>query len=139
MVVAALALGGCTSMGASAIRTGPLRLPPRSGPTALYTAASPPTGVDLGVVEVHGSQSEGSIEELVPLFVQKVAELGGDAAVIDDVRARFDVVSSTQAEVYSTPCGYRGVCTGTRLVPASNEVLTVVMRGRAVKTEGGKP
>lgn len=130
-------LAGCSSLGASAVRTGPVRLPARSGPVALFTPSSPPAGVDLGVVEVHGSQYEGSIEDLVPLFAAKVAEIGGDAAVIEDVRASFDVVSYTQTETYTYPCGYGGVCTGTRLNPSSNEVMTVSMRGRAMSTKGG--
>jgi hypothetical protein len=137
ILLAAVLLGGCSSLGASAVRTGPMRLPARSGPVALFTPSSPPTGVDLGVVEVHGSQYEGSVEDLVPLFAAKVAEIGGDAAVIEDVRASFDVVSYTQTETYTYPCGYGGVCTGTRLNPASNEVMTVSMRGRAVSTKGG--
>jgi hypothetical protein len=139
ILLAAIALGGCSSLGASAVRTGPVRLPSRSGPVAIYTPSSPPVGTDLGVVEVHGSQYEGTLEDLVPLFVAKVAEIGGDAAVIEDVRASFDVVSYTQTETYTYPCGYGGVCTGLRLNPASNEVMTVTMRGRAVALKVGLP
>ncbi len=132
---------GCSSVQSSAVHTGPLRLPPRAGPVAIFTARSPAAGgwpsaldsaVELGVVEVHASGVEGAIDELMPEFVEKVAQLGGDAAVIDALRARFDIVSRPFAESYTYPCGVY-VCTGTQMYSTNDEIMIVTLRGRAFR------
>ncbi len=122
---------GCTSVRANAIPTGPIRMPPRTGPVAVYAAGYPVGGVDLGFVEAHATQSEANVETLLPVFVRKVAQLGGNAAVIERVEARFDVSTHLHVESYTYPCGFY-TCTGTRTYPVSGEVVTVVMKGRAV-------
>jgi hypothetical protein len=145
--LALVALAGCTSVGAVAVRTGPLRLPPHTGPVAIFAGGLRPQGEELGVVEVHASQEEATIDALVPLFAQKVASLGGNAAVIDGVSASFEIVSHAQVETTAYPCGYNAVCTGTRMYPSSEEVMTVSMHGRAFRMnatpraprEGGTP
>jgi hypothetical protein len=128
--VALLTGAGCSSLGSSAVRTGALKLPPHAGPVAVFAAGQPQGGAELGVVEVHASQSEGRVEELLPLFVRKVAELGGNAAVIDSVGARFEIVEHAHVETYSYPCGFY-LCTGTHMYSANDEVMIVSMRGRA--------
>jgi hypothetical protein len=122
---------GCTSVGASAVRTGPLRLPPRAGPVSVFVARQPTGGTQIGVVEVHAAQNEATIDALVPLFVKKVAEVGGNGAVIDGVYARFDLVARPVAETYMYPCGFRSTCVGTRYYMINDEVMTVTVRGRA--------
>jgi hypothetical protein len=124
---------GCSSVGSMAVRTGAVREAPYTGPVAVFAGGLQPVGQDLGVVEVHGSNQEGDIEGLVPLFLQRVGQLGGDAAVLDDVHAEFHIVTTTMVETYTYPCGYHSVCTGTRYFPVSAEVMRVVARGRAVK------
>src|SRR6478672_11888237 len=84
---------GCSSVGASAVRTGPQRLPPHVGAVQLYAAGEAVDGADLGVVEVHAAQSEATIDTLLPVFVQKVAQIGGNAAVTENVRANFEIMS----------------------------------------------
>ena len=135
-LAAALLSGGvgCSSVGASAVRTGPLNLPPHSGAVELYAAGELVVGADLGVVEVHAAQSEGTIDTLVPVFVQKVAQIGGNAAVIENVRARFEIVSSPHVETYTYACGYNATCTGTRMYSMNDEVIVVSIRGHAVRT-----
>jgi hypothetical protein len=130
----ALAATACSSVGASAVRTGPLHLPPHAGPVALYTAGEPVAGVDLGLVEVHAAQSEATIETLLPLFVQKAAQIGGNAAVVESVRARFEIVTHPQIETYTYACGYNATCTGTRTYAVNDEVMVVTIRGHAVRT-----
>lgn len=130
-------LGGCSTIRASAVPTGPIRLPPRSGPVAIYAAGYPVGGVDLGIVEARAAQSEANVETLLPVFVTKVAQLGGNAAVIEGVEARFDVTTHVHVESYSYPCGYY-TCVGTRTYPVAGEVMTVIMRGRAVSVGAGK-
>src|SRR5215467_10006783 len=131
---------GCTSVGGSAVHTGPLRLPPHSGPVMVFAAGEPLSGQELGVVEVHASQSEATIETLMPLFVEKVAKLGGNAAVVDAVRAGFEVVSHPYAENFVYPCGMRAQCVGTHVYATNDEVMIVTMRGRAFSVPvGGQP
>jgi hypothetical protein len=134
VVTAALAvLSGCSSVGASAVRTGPLNLPPHVGAVELYAAGESVPGADLGVVEVHAAQSEGTIDTLVPVFVQKVAQIGGNAAVIENVRARFEIVSHPHVETYTYACGYNATCTGTRMYSMNDEIIVVSIRGHAVR------
>src|SRR5579883_2825953 len=112
-VVAAMALAGltataCSSVGGSAVRTGPLRLPPHVGAVSLFLSQAPAAAQELGVVEVHASQSE------------------------DGVETHFEIVAYPHVETYSYPCGWRGTCVGTRMYTAQEEVMTLSMRGRAM-------
>jgi hypothetical protein len=125
---------GCSSVGASAVRTGPLNLPPHVGAVELYAAGEQVAGADLGVVEVHAAQTEATIDTLLPVFVQKVAQIGGNAAVIENVRARFEIVSNPHVETYTYACGYNATCTGTRMYSMNDEVMVVSIRGHAVRT-----
>ncbi len=125
---------GCSSVGASAVRTGPLKLAPHVGAVELYAAGEQVNGADLGVVEVHAAQSEATIDTLLPVFVQKVAQIGGNAAVVENVRARFEIVSHPHVETYTYACGYNATCTGTRMYSMNDEVMVVSIRGHAVRT-----
>jgi hypothetical protein len=128
---------GCTSVGSSAVRTGGVEMPPYAGPVAIYAAGVPREGAELGVVEVHATQQEAVVEELVPLFVKRVAGLGGNAAVIDSVRARFDIVAHPFVTTYSYPCGYHTVCLANQVSATNDEVMSVTIRGRAFSVPGG--
>ena len=147
-VLALLALaplvGACSSVGSSAVRTGPLRLPPYSGPVAIAIAGEHVQGTDLGLIEVHAAQSEATIDNLVPLFAAKAAQIGGNVAVIEGVRATFEILSHPQIETYTYSCGWGVVCTGTRMYSMNDEVMVVSVHGHAVRSElarpaGGKP
>lgn len=129
---AALALlEGCSTVRGSAVATGP-RQPSYSGPVSIYaTNAVPPGAVDLGVVEVSASQSESTVGTLLPVFVQKVAQIGGNIAKIDTVRARFELVTRTHLETYYYPCGTRVQCAGQRMYTTNDEIVVVSMLGHA--------
>lgn len=132
----ALALGGCSSVGGSAIRTGPVQLPAYAGPVAVYSAGqAPPGAVDLGVVEVHAAQQEATIDTLMPQFVYKVAQIGGNVAVIDGVRARFELVGRSHVETFYYTCNMGATCAGTRVYAANDEVMIVSVFGRAFSTQ----
>lgn len=132
----ALALGGCSSIGGSAIRTGPVQLPAYAGPVAIYAMGQPPPGaVDLGVVEVHAAQQEATVDTLLPQFVRKVAQIGGNAAVIEGIRARFDVAGRTHVETFYYTCGLGATCAGTRVYSTNDEIMVVSMFGRAMTTQ----
>jgi hypothetical protein len=124
-------LCGCSTIRSSAVRTGATEMPPYAGPVAMFAASQPKNGAELGVVEVYAANSEAVIENLVPLFVKRVAQLGGNAAVIDTVRADFQIVSHPFIETYTYPCGFAVHCIGTRVYMANEEVMFVDVRGRA--------
>lgn len=132
LVAGVVALSACSTVGGSAIRTGPAELPPREGPVAIYASGVPPQGgTELGVVEVHGVQEDARVDVLLPQLVRKAAQLGGDALVIDGMRARFDVVGRAHVEQYYYQCGGGGMCGGTRVYDTNQEVVVVTLFGRA--------
>jgi hypothetical protein len=102
---------------------------------AIYSTGQPPIGaVDLGVVEVHAAQQEATIDVLLPQFVRKVAQIGGNVAVVDGVRARFELVGRSHVETFYYTCGLGATCAGTRVYAANDEVMIVSMFGRAFST-----
>src|SRR6185503_9566020 len=118
-------------VGGSAIRTGPVQLPAYSGPVAIYSLGSgPPGAVDLGVVEVHAAHKEGTVDTLLPQFVQRVAQIGGDVAVIEGIRARFEIAGRTHVETFYYSCGIGATCAGTRVYTTNDEIMVVSMFGR---------
>lgn len=125
----------CSTVNGSAIRTGPVQMPSYSGPVAIYPMGqAPPGAVDLGLVEVHASQQEGTVDTLLPQFVQKVAQIGGNVAIIDGVRARFELVGRNHVETFYYTCGMGATCAGTRVYAANDEIMVVSMFGRAMST-----
>ena len=135
-VVLALAVAGCTSVGGSAVRTGPVSLPAYAGPVAVYSSGqAPPGAVDLGVVEVHAAQQEATIDTLMPQFVQKVAQIGGNVAVVDGIHARFELIGRSHVETFYYTCNMGATCAGTRVYAANDEVMIVSVFGRAFSTQ----
>jgi len=135
LLLALAGASGCSSVGGSAIRTGPVQLPSYSGPVSIYSTGQAPAGsVDLGVVEVHATQQEGTVDTLLPQFVRRVAQIGGNVAVIDGIHARFELVGRTHVETYYYTCGMGSTCAGSRVYSANDEVMVVSMYGRAFST-----
>jgi hypothetical protein len=135
-LAASVTLSGCSSVGGSAVRTGPVQLPAYAGPVAVYASGRPPEGaVDLGVVEVHAAQQEATVDTLLPQFVRKVAEIGGNVAVVEGVRARFEIVPRTHVETFYFTCGMGATCAGTRVYSANDELMRVSMFGHAFSTQ----
>jgi hypothetical protein len=127
---------GCSSQGSSFVRTTEVA-PAYTGPVRVYASGNPPPGaVDLGVIEVHGEQQEGTVEELLPMFVRRVAELGGDAAVVDGVRARFELVPHVQIDSTYVICGRGHPCSSKTAYGSTDEVMIVSIVGRAMSTRG---
>jgi len=115
-------------------------MPAYQGPVSIYSSGQPPPGAtDLGVVEVHAAQQEGTIDELLPAFVRKVAQIGGNVAVIDAIRARFEIVGRTHVETYYYTCGLGATCAGTRVYSANDEVMIVSVFGHAYTTLAAPP
>jgi hypothetical protein len=83
---------------------------------------------------VHAAQGEATIDALLPVFVQKVAQIGGNAAVVENVHARFEIVAHPHVETYTYACGYNSTCTGTRMYSMNDEIMIVSLRGHAVRT-----
>jgi hypothetical protein len=136
LLAAGFGLGGCSTMGGSALRTGPVQMPAYSGPVAIYSLGKPPeNAVDLGVVEVHASQREATLEQLLPQFARKVADIGGNIAVVEGIRARFDFAGHTQVETFYYTCALGATCAGTRAYSTNDEIMTVSMFGHAMTTQ----
>jgi hypothetical protein len=139
---ALLVLAGCSTVGGSALRTGPVQLPAYSGPVAIYASGrAPPGAVDLGVVEVHAAQQEATVDTLLPQFLSKVAQIGGNVAVIDGTRARFELAGRSHVETFYYTCGLGSTCAGTRVYNTNDEIMMVSMFGHAMSTQlpGGPP
>jgi len=129
-------LAGCSTVGGSAIRTGPVQLPAYAGPVAVYPLGQPPAGaVDLGVVEVHAYQQEATVDTLLPQFIAKVAQIGGNVALIEGVRARFDLAGRSHVETFYYTCNLGTTCAGTRVYSTNDELMVVSMFGRAMSTQ----
>jgi hypothetical protein len=126
---------GCSSVGGSAIRTGSVQLPSYAGPVAIYSMGQPPPGaIDLGVVEVHAAQQEANVETLLPQFIRKVAQIGGNVALIEGTRARFELAGRTHVETFYYTCGMGATCAGTRVYSTNDEIMVLSMFGRAMST-----
>ena len=135
-LLVALASAGCSSVQASAIRTGGEYQPAHTGAVAVYASGKVPVGArELGVVEVHGSQADAEVGVLFPAFVKKVAAIGGNVAIVDGVTGRFELVTRPYTESFYYPCGMRGTCMGSRMYAINDEVLTVSMYGHAFRSE----
>lgn len=129
------AITGCSSVGGSAIRTGPVHLPAYAGPVAIYALGeAPASAVELGVVEVHGAQEDATVDQLLPKFLGKVAQIGGDIAVIEGVRARFGLDGRSHVERFYYTCGFGATCSGTRVYNTTDETMVLSMFGRAMAT-----
>jgi len=112
-------------------------MPAYQGPVSIYSSGQPPPGAsDLGVVEVHAAQEEGTVDTLLPQFVRKVAQIGGNVAVIDAIRARFEIVGRTHVETYYYTCGLGATCAGTRVYSANDEMMIVSIFCHAYTTLG---
>ena len=106
---------------------------------ALYSAGETVLGQDVGIVEVHAAQGEATIETLLPLFVQKAAQIGANAAIIDSVQARFQIITTPHVETYTYQCGKGAMCTGSRMYASNDEVMMVSITGRAVAISEASP
>lgn len=134
-----LVLAGCGTVRGAAVRTGGHYIPPHNGPVAVYASGKTPAGaLDLGVVEVHSVEGEGTLEELFPVFVRKVADIGGDAAVLDTIDTHFEVVMRPYRETFYYSCGRGASCVGSRMIPLNDEILYVSLRGRAYRVNAGE-
>ncbi|WP_394825717.1 hypothetical protein [Pendulispora albinea] len=120
-------------MRSNASRTGALKLPARSGAVGIYTMSPPPGADDLGIVEVQARGDNSAVETLLPEFARRVAELGGNAAWIEQVSARFQIVSYMARGIGYT-CGPRDACLGASATyPYPREIMVVSMRGHALR------
>jgi hypothetical protein len=114
------------------VRSGGANIAPYSGPVSIHAMGEAPVGTyPIGGVDVSGTEDEASIEDLMPVFLEKVAQLGGNAAVIERVDTEFHTVVVPQIESYSFPCGYGRSCIRSRTYLAYHEVMTLHLRGRA--------
>lgn len=131
-VVAALAAFGCSSVGSSAVRTDGGFVQKNFGEVRIY-AVTPPQGTRvIGFIEVHAVNAEANVERLMPVFKKRVADIGGSGGVVDHVLTGYELRTDYRVEHYSYPCGYRGTCWSTRVVPYTYEIRILSIQGRAL-------
>jgi hypothetical protein len=133
-VAALVAAGafGCSSVGSSAVRTDGAWTPKHRGAVRIY-ALTPPNGVRvIGMVEVHAVNQEANIETLMPVFMKRVADIGGTGGVVDHVFTHYELRTEYRTESYAIPCGYRSTCWQTRIVPYQYQVRVLSIQGRAL-------
>lgn len=128
---------GCNRVTSSAVATGRPAAPWHGG--VRLVALAPPDDVaqKVGVVQAVGHDVD-DLPELAREFTAKAASIGGDIAVVDRIRTKFEMITTTESYQYS--CGdsksYR-TCTGMRTV--TREHATTTMLGRAFRTRAASP
>jgi hypothetical protein len=134
----ATALTGCRGVVSYGVATGPVAQP-RAGSVAIFATRAPEVGRELGIVEARGGLGEASVDVLFPELVRRVQELGGNALVLDQTDARFELVTTWSSYQQLIPCGSRGFCLSWVAMPTTHEAMTVVLRGRAWALPEGEP
>lgn len=137
VAAASLALCACQpTVEGSAVPNSPAgigsasNLPP-STVVILSAVNIPPGATDLGVVQAHSPN--GTIDLIIPEFVNQVMRLGGNFGKIDDVSTRFETITYPVTHTYS--CGTATApmtCTSTTM--QTREVATTRILGRAFRT-----
>jgi len=123
---------GCSSVGGSAVRTDGGWAQKNVGAVRIY-AVLPPSGVRvIGFVEVHAINEEANVEVLMPAFTRKVAEIGGSGGVVDHVQTAYATRTDWRVETHAVPCGYRGTCYTTHVVPYTYQIRILSIQGRAL-------
>lgn len=133
-VTGLLMLGGvgCSSVGSSAIRTDGVNSGRHVGAVRVY-AIMPPEGAKvIGVIEVHALNEEANVETLMPVFMRRVADIGGTGAVVDGLHTHYEMRTEYRQESYSYPCGHKQTCWNTRMVPYQYQVRILSIQGRAI-------
>jgi hypothetical protein len=135
-VAFALAAIGCGGEITSyAVPTTGTRAAPNHGPVAIYASRPPPSGSrELGIVEAHASAEDGSVERLFPELVARTSELGGNALVIDWMGAKAETLPLVNTQQILVPCG-PAQCSQIETMQAPVDVMTIVLRGRALLIE----
>ena len=72
---------------------------------------------------------------LLPQFIRKVAQIGGNVALIEGIRARFELAGRTHVETFYYTCAMGATCAGTRVYSTNDELMIVSIFGRAMTTQ----
>lgn len=131
LLLCGLALAGCGGVTSYGVPTGKTPSPASTGAVAVFATRDPPAGHELGIVEARGVLNDSSVDVLFPELVRRVQELGGNALVLDQTDARFELITTWSSYQQMIPCGSRGFCTSWQSIPTTHEEMVVVLRGRA--------
>lgn len=132
VLLSALGAAACSSVGSSAVRTDGSYTQKHMGAVRIY-AVVPPNGVRvIGMVEVHAINQEANFETLMPVFMKRVADIGGTGGVVDRVNTHYEIRTEYRTESYAVPCGYGRTCWSTRIVPYQYQIRILRIEGRAL-------
>ena len=134
-LAAALAVTAC-ALPTHAVRTTGAPLPPHVGPIEVSMTSVPEQGRLVAIVEV--DEIFGTVDDLMPAFLRRVAAEGGNFVKIDDMGMQYEDKTCHTTETYE--CGTKEKpreCT--RTVTETTEVGTFQILGRAFLTEGRMP
>jgi hypothetical protein len=123
---------GCSSVGSSAVRTDGSYAQKHHGPVRIYAVVPPDSVRVIGMIEVHAINQEANFEMLMPVFMKRVADIGGTGGVVDHVNTHYELRTEYRTESYAVPCGYRATCYQTRIVPYQYQVRILSIQGRAL-------
>jgi hypothetical protein len=133
----AVALAGTAcALPTHAVRTTGAPLPPYQGPIEVSMSAEPESGRLIAVVEV--DDTYGTVDDMMPAFLRRVATEGGNFAKIDDIGMRYEMRTCHRTETYE--CGTKDKpkkCE--RTVTDATEVGTFHILGRAFLVERRTP
>lgn len=134
ITLAAALLGGigCSSVGSIAVRTDGAWTQKHLGAVRVYAVVPPDAVRVIGMVEVHALNQEANFETLMPVFMKRVADIGGTGGVVDNVNTHYELRTEYRTESYAVPCGYRSTCWQTRIVPYQYLVRILRIQGRAL-------
>lgn len=132
MIIAALLGIGCSSVGSSAIRTDGGWTQKHHGAVRIYAVIPPDAVRVIGAIEVHAINQEANIETLMPVFMKRVADIGGTGGIVDNIVTHYEIRTEYRTESYAVPCGYRSTCWQTRIVPYQYQIRILRIEGRAL-------
>jgi hypothetical protein len=115
--------------------------PGGAGGVAVFASCPPAGGRELGEVVARGGEGveDNDVRELYSELIRQTKALGGDALVIESMKADLKSAPPAPSRVreLAPPCGAR--CTDETSLRGRAETMTVELRGKALRLSPEKP